>query len=52
MDAPERPAPEWEQRLLDKARLLHNGGKSGMLMVKFDGRTVTFWRVLPDGRVE
>lgn len=43
---------EWERRLLEKARLLHEAGKSGMLMVKFDGQTVTFWRVLPDGRVE
>lgn len=48
---PER-LEDWERRLLDKARVLHNGAKSGMLMVKFDGQVVTFWRVLPDGRGE
>lgn len=48
---PER-LEEWERILLDKVRVLRNGAKSGMLMVKFDGRTVTYWRVLPDGRVE
>jgi len=48
----ERPLAEWERKLLEKARQLRAGGKSAMLAVKFDGQTVTFWRVLPDGRVE
>ena len=42
----------WQRRLIDRVGELLDGRKSAMLLVRIDGPAMTFWRILPDGRVE
>lgn len=40
---------DWESRLLEKARLLRQSGKSTTLTVLFDGELIRFWVGQPAG---
>ena len=42
----------WQRRLIARVDELLDGRKSAMLLVRIDGPAMTFWRILPDGRVE